>query len=180
MSVSACLVATRCSSTVQGRALQLCPPSTLRHSHTDLPRTHPSFALPLVATCLDAVYACVVMYQVAHDTGKAEKLNAQADEVDDSVAKEFAEKSANVVMFEEGILLDVSREDMGMVAVSQAVSTLGRIQSVNSVVLNMFGYSKRDLVGKNIKTIVPAPWCGVHDLYLRAFAETGHPVRHAS
>jgi hypothetical protein len=53
-----------------------------------------------------------------------------------------------VVLFQKGATLDVSREDMGIITVSQAISNLGTIESVNNVALTMFGYTKRDLVGQ--------------------------------
>ena len=113
---------------------------------------------------------------MANNAGKAELLTQQADDLEEVVAKELADKSANVVMFDKGASLDASRDDMGIITVSQSLRTLGIIDSANSAALNMFGYNKRDLVGKNVSVIVPQPMSSVHDKYLQAFVESGHSV----
>ena len=43
-------------------------------------------------------------------------------------------------------------------------------------VLTMFGYSKRDLVGQNINTLIPEPLASVHDEYLMHYIRTGRKV----
>jgi hypothetical protein len=43
--------------------------------------------------------------------------------------------------------------------------------------MRMFGYSKREIVGLNISTIVPQPLCAAHDSYLRNYVATGTEVR---
>ena len=53
-----------------------------------------------------------------------------------------------MVLFQQGATLDASREDMGIITVSQSISTLGIIESANSMALAMFGYNKRDMVGQ--------------------------------
>ncbi len=52
------------------------------------------------------------------------------------------------MLFQQGATLDASREDMGIITVSQSISTLGIIESANSMALAMFGYNKRDMVGQ--------------------------------
>jgi PAS domain S-box-containing protein len=41
----------------------------------------------------------------------------------------------------------------------------------------MFGYAKRDMVGKNINLLIPQPMSSRHDQYLRRYVETGKTVR---
>ena len=81
-----------------------------------------------------------------------------------------------VVLFQSAHVLDVSREDMAVITVSQAINTLGIIESANAVALSMFGYNKRDLIGKNISIIVPPPMNARHDGYLRAYMDSGRSV----
>jgi hypothetical protein len=108
---------------------------------------------------------------------KAEQLTQQADDLEEAIAKEFTEKSANVVMFQQGTSLDASREDLAIITVAQSLTNLGVIESANSLALTMFGFSKRDMLGKNISIIVPFPMNAVHDEYLAAFVASGHSVR---
>ncbi len=70
-------------------------------------------------------------------------------------------------------MLDVSREDMAVITVSQSLNTLGIIEGANAVALSMFGYNKRDMVGKNISLIVPTPMNARHDAYLKSFLDSG-------
>ena len=70
-------------------------------------------------------------------------------------------------------MLDPSREDMAVFVISHALSNLAAIESVNTAALTMFGYNKRDLIGKNISIIVPPPMNARHDTYMRRFLDTG-------
>ncbi len=81
-----------------------------------------------------------------------------------------------VVLFQEGHVLDVSRDEMAVITVSQSLNTLGVIEGANSVALSMFGYNKRDMLGKNISLIVPPPMNARHDEYLKAFLDSGRSV----
>ena len=117
--------------------------------------------------------------QVTNNVAKAETLTQQADDLEESVAKEFAEKSSNFVMFQQSDMLDSSREDMGIITVSQSMGSLGMIESANSVALTLFGYNKRDMLKKNVNIIVPQPMSAMHDKFLQAFVETGRSVRAA-
>jgi PAS domain S-box-containing protein len=43
--------------------------------------------------------------------------------------------------------------------------------------MRMFGYTKREIVGKSLSVIVPEPMGSQHDAYMRAYIETGKEVR---
>jgi PAS domain S-box-containing protein len=49
----------------------------------------------------------------------------------------------------------------------------GRIQSLNPSAERMFGYEARELVGQNVKVLMPSPWKEEHDRYLGRYLETG-------
>lgn len=86
------------------------------------------------------------------------------------------DKSAVITMFQCSNILDTSREDIGVITISQSTASLGVIESANTVALNMFGYSKRSFVGKNISVVIPRPFSDAHGRYLQAFLETGREV----
>ena len=115
--------------------------------------------------------------QVMNDSAKADTLLQQANDLEEASAKEFAEKSAHFIMCQRSDILDGSREDMAIVSVSQTGETMGLIESVNSVALTMFGYSKRDLLKKSVSILVPYPMSTMHDKYVQAYVETGRTVR---
>ncbi len=81
--------------------------------------------------------------------------------------------AAQVVLFQDAHVLDPSRDDVAVFVISHALSNLAVIESVNTTALTMFGYNKRDMLGKNISIIVPPPMNARHDTYMRRFLDTG-------
>jgi len=60
--------------------------------------------------------------------------------------------------------------------ISDAIITIdaqGMILSFNSTVEDMFGYHASELIGKNIKILMPSPYAEMHDSYLANFQKTG-------
>lgn len=53
------------------------------------------------------------------------------------------------------------------------IDAKGIIQSVNKATERMFGYSTDELIGQNVKTLMPPPYRNEHDRYLDNFEKTG-------
>ncbi|HEX6902854.1 MAG TPA: PAS domain S-box protein [Thermoanaerobaculia bacterium] len=53
------------------------------------------------------------------------------------------------------------------------IDTAGIIRLVNPAVQKMFGYPAKDLLGQNVKILMPAPWREEHDGYLSRYLATG-------
>ena len=53
------------------------------------------------------------------------------------------------------------------------INEKGLVQTFNPAAERIFGYSANDIIGKNIKTIVPMPHKDLHDGYIRRYLETG-------
>ena len=49
----------------------------------------------------------------------------------------------------------------------------GIIESVNRSIEYLFGYSEGELIGENVKILMPEPDCGRHDTYLADYLRTG-------
>ncbi len=57
----------------------------------------------------------------------------------------------------------------GVITIGEA----GRIQSVNPIAERMFGYSAREMIGQNVKMLMPACEGEKHDGYLERYLKTG-------
>lgn len=53
------------------------------------------------------------------------------------------------------------------------IDTLGIIEMVNPAAATLFGYTSEELVGKNIKILIPRPDSQYHDEYLSKYLQTG-------
>ena len=48
----------------------------------------------------------------------------------------------------------------------------GKIRSINNSVEQIFGYKEQDLIGKNIKCLMPEPYHSEHDSYIKNYQQT--------
>lgn len=53
------------------------------------------------------------------------------------------------------------------------IDAAGTIEKVNDAALRMFGYDPGELIGRNVKVLMPEPYRGEHDEYLARYLRTG-------
>lgn len=53
------------------------------------------------------------------------------------------------------------------------IDNMGKIISCNKPLLKMFGYTNTEVIGKNIKMLMPFKYAQHHDEYLKSFREGG-------
>lgn len=59
------------------------------------------------------------------------------------------------------------------VAAIITIDTKGTIDSVNPATERIFGYAARELIGKNVRILMPEPFHSEHDAYLSNYVSTG-------
>ncbi|MDH3418160.1 MAG: diguanylate cyclase [Gammaproteobacteria bacterium] len=55
------------------------------------------------------------------------------------------------------------------------IDTTGKIETFNKAAEALFGYERAEAIGKNVSMLMPEPYRGEHDGYIRSFLETNVP-----
>jgi PAS domain S-box-containing protein len=78
-----------------------------------------------------------------------------------------ARKVVEAVRVRLGGILDAAVD--GIATIDEA----GTIESINPAMNHLFGYESDELIGENVKVLMPEPYHGEHDVYLANYRATG-------
>lgn len=80
-----------------------------------------------------------------------------------------AQRTAEVTEREHRLSTILSTAADAIITIDQR----GTIESVNAAALRMFGYSAEELIGQNVKILMPTPYSVEHDEYITSYLRTG-------
>lgn len=90
----------------------------------------------------------------------------------------FANKNLESRVAERTLDLDVSERRQRSIVENMVdglitIDNKGLIQSFNTAAINLFGYQGNEVIGHNIKMLMPEPYHSEHDGYLQNYNQTG-------
>ena len=94
-----------------------------------------------------------------HNGEEAAKYHSRAEEIQSREAELSNQQSS----------IDGSSNVAAVISIAED----GSIESVNKVLCAVFMYERMELIGRNIKSIIPSPWKEKHDLFLDDYRTTG-------
>lgn len=105
--------------------------------------------------------------RAVHDeTGKVQGYFGTIMDIDKRVAAENAMRQSEARL---SAVLETAVDPI------LTVDVRGMIQSANKAARETFGYSEQELLGQNVKMLMPEPYHSNHDSYLERYRNTGDP-----
>ena len=102
--------------------------------------------------------------------GQIEEAQANLKNANKSLESRVAERTLDLDVSEKRQRSIVENMVDGLITIDEK----GFIQSFNSAAVNLFGYSASEVIGHNIKMLMPEPYHSEHDGYLDNYHQTGN------
>lgn len=118
------------------------------------------------------LYAEFTMY-IANDSGRAAVLLAEADRLEEQLAKDHERETGATIRIMEQSNLDVLADNTAVVTIGATHANLGIISDVNPYTTKLFGYSRFQMERRNISMLIPQPIADWHDELLLRFMDGG-------
>ena len=134
---------------------------------------------PVWAVLLGCLAATGVLGYMAYERGRVR--DAEAEGVVDSVLNAKVpvlnkELEDRVALKTRELDKEKTRADAVLSTAAEATMTIGSdgvVLTANDSVVRMFGYQPSELIGRNVKMLMPEPFGSEHDGYLQRYRETG-------
>ena len=110
---------------------------------------------------------------VLNDPGSSATLLMEAEAVEEEQSHEHTKRLEKFELFRKVTSLDSSAENIAVASISDQAKTLGHMTEVNAAVCSSFGYTRTELMGKNISMLLPEPIASMHDRILSAYLRSG-------
>lgn len=81
--------------------------------------------------------------------------------------------ASKIDFMSQDIEIDVAAEGMGVVLCSDNPSNLGEILQANPAAIRAYGYTRKELIGKNVAMLCPEPIQSMHDAHILNYLRTG-------
>jgi PAS domain S-box-containing protein len=104
--------------------------------------------------------------------GRVQQRTMELKEVNEALREEIAERKGMVTALRDSeaqIRAIVENVVDGIVTIDEK----GIIELFNSTAEKIFGYSAKEVIGKNINMLMPQPYQSEHDGYMQSYQETG-------
>ncbi len=144
-----------------------------------------SHGIPVYADAGEAMRACkeypdCIIYNLTHDdaiAAEVQKVFGNKNVTSGIEAKLIWQMVTNLKRIKgeleksQGQLSAIIYNAMdGIITINEA----GEIQGFNPAAEEIFGYSQQEVLGKNVKMLMPEPVRSEHDAYIERYLETGH------
>jgi PAS domain S-box-containing protein len=114
------------------------------------------------------------LLELGNDPVRAREMLADAELIEDEATRSRGlERNADLLF--AGLLksFDLTAESVAWIRVSSAEGSLGIVTAANASALTLCGYHRRELIGKDVNTLVPEPIGSVHGHLLSRFMRDG-------
>jgi len=113
-----------------------------------------------------------VVRDITRDHETQQNLERSHDVLEDSVKQRTQELTATAQRLRESEAQTHAILDTAVDAII-TIDARANIQSFNRAAERLFGYSAAEVIGKNVKFLMPEPYSGEHDQYMLNYLRTG-------
>jgi len=99
---------------------------------------------------------------------RAQTLLEEADMIEDEASREHMDTAANVEFFSKAAAIDVSSENVAVIMCSDSPHSLGEITGANAQAARLFGWVRKEMIGRPLSMVMPEPIASMHNDFLHA------------